>query len=66
MFEANLYSGYDNRTYNNFLQVTEREVEWSVEPPGIATVDMYGRVNAVKVGECKLKLRSKPYPDIND
>ena len=66
VFDPNLYSGNDNRAYNNFQQVTKREIEWSVDPADIATVDMYGRINAIKEGECKLKLKSLANPEATD
>lgn len=37
-----------------------------MDPQGIITVDMYGRVNAVKVGECKLKVKSLANNDATD
>ena len=44
------FSGKDNRTDPNFLLVTERAVEWSVEPEGFVEVDMYGRFEAIRTG----------------
>jgi len=32
IFEPLLYSGSDNRAYNNFKQVEKRSTTWSVEP----------------------------------
>lgn len=56
VFEVLYFSGSDNRTSDDYLLVTERAVSWTVEPEGIATVDMYGRVEPLQVGNCTLKV----------
>ena len=44
VLELFYFSGNDNRTSDDFQIVTARNVAWSVSPPGIISVDDYGRV----------------------
>ena len=52
------FSGFDDRTSDDFKSVTERTVHWKVDPEGIVSVDPYGRVEALAVGKAKIKVSS--------
>ena len=64
VFEVLYFSGRDDRTQDDFVLVTERAVEWSTDPEGIVEVDMYGRVQPIKVGNCTLKVASLSKPGV--
>jgi hypothetical protein len=44
VLEVLFYSGRDNRTTDDFMNVVNRDISWSTNPEGIITVDPYGRV----------------------
>jgi hypothetical protein len=44
VLEVLFYSGRDNRTIDDFMNVVNRDISWSTNPEGIITVDPYGRV----------------------
>ena len=44
-------------------KVTERELEWSVEPENIASVDKWGRVTATEVGKATITAKGNGFSD---
>jgi hypothetical protein len=64
VFEALLYSGNDDRRVDSYQSVTEREVIWSVDPQGIASVDAYGRLATIKAGTVTVRVQSKQSADV--
>ena len=66
VFEVLFFSENNNRTDKNFLLVTERAINWTAEPPGVVSVDLYGRVEPIKEGVCTLKVESLSKPGVKD
>lgn len=57
--EVMLFSGHDDRMAEDFQQVTDRDLVWSVSPAGIVHVDAYGRIETLKEGDVTVKVQSK-------
>ena len=44
-------------------KITERKLEWSVEPADVASVDKWGRVTALKAGEATVTAKGNGFED---
>lgn len=44
-------------------RITERRLEWSVDPENVATVDKWGRVTAISVGEATVTAKGNGFSD---
>lgn len=59
------FSGFDNRNSEDYKTVNRREVEWTVEPKGILSIDQYGRVETLSLGSVSIKVASKSSPSVS-
>lgn len=53
------YNGNDDRSSNNYVPVTKREVVWETSSKGIIDLDMYGTMSTLTAGIVKVTVRSK-------
>jgi flagellar basal body-associated protein FliL len=44
VLEVMFFSGHDDRTSNDFKVVPDKSKTWEVTPPGIISIDTYGRI----------------------
>ena len=63
--EVLFFSGFDDRSSDDYRTVNRREVEWSVEPKGVLAVDPYGRVETLSLGSASIKVASKSSPAVS-
>lgn len=53
------YSGNDDRTLDSYQKVTKRELKWSTTPNNVISVDIYGRVETLSIGEVVIRVESE-------
>ena len=59
------FSGKDNLANSDFKTVTERGINWSITPEGLATIDNYGRLDTLKPGKIEITANSIAAPEVS-
>ncbi len=64
VIEVLFYSGFDNRASDDYKTVTQRSVVWETNPKGIVSIDPYGRLETLSLGQTTVRVQSKSSPNV--